>query len=211
MDGAPAGRAGYAMPPVVVSWVWASGSAAWLAPALLLALGFLGMVRLLWPAFVADHGMELAAFIVVWGVVGMAGAAFLARVLLGNVAVGDRVALIVAIGGIAIAATLQFSLHAWAVDKFGLFEPEYIGWTVLLPFGLTAVAVAMFGISLAPRVFDLAPRTSVVIGGLLSLATASLNLPGAVDGIASRALPLALALVASCIWVVCACWIAVRR
>jgi hypothetical protein len=199
------------MPPVVVGWVWAAGSAAWLVSALLLALAILGMVRMLWPAFVPDHGMELAAFVVAWCFLGMAGAAALARLLLGEVTIRHRAALIAAIAGMVVAATLQFALHGWAVDKFGLFDPEYIGWTILLPFGLVAVAVALFGVSLAPRAFDQAPRTSVVIGGLLALAAASLNLPGAADGIAPRAIPLAVALVASSLWVVGACWIAVRR
>jgi hypothetical protein len=182
------------VPAGVLTWIWAAGTVAWLVPAALLALGLLAMVRIVWPGFVPDHGMELAAFIATWGVLGMAGAAALARLLLGEVAIRHRAAIVAAGIGLAIAAVLQVALHDWAVAKIGYYEPDIIGPTTLLPFGLAALAVALFGVAVAPLGVDLAPRLSVMVGGLLALVIVALNLPGAVDGIAPRAVLLAITL-----------------
>lgn len=203
--------AGRFTPAGILTWIWAAATVAWLVPAALLALGVLAVVRVVWPGFVPDHGMELAAFIATWGVLGMAGAAAMARPLVGEVAIRHRAAIVAAGIGLAIAAALQVALHDWAVTKLGYYEPDIIGPTTLLPFGLAPLAVALFGIALAPHVLDLAPRLSVVTGGLLALVIVALNLPGTVDGIAPRAVPLAMALAVSALWVVGACWIAVRR
>ena len=182
------------MPPRLVSWIWVAASVAWLALALILAFGVVSWLpRLLWPSFAPDHGIELAAFTATWGVVGMAGAAALARVLLGGVAILPRTAL-VACAGLVIAAALQVVLHDWAVGKLGYYEPDAIGPTVMLPLALTALAVALFGVAVAPRAFDLAPRVAVVGGGVIVLAIVALNVPGALDGIAARAIALAVVL-----------------
>lgn len=203
--------AGRFMQAGILTWIWAAGTVACLVPGAFLALGLLAMVRIMWPGFVPGHGMELAAFIATWGVLGMGGAAALARLLLGEVAIRHRAPIVAAGIGLGIAAVLQVALHDWAVAKFVYYDPDHMGPTVLLPLCLAPVAVALFGIAIAPQAVDLAPRLSVVTGGLLALVIVVLNIPAGVDGIAPRAVPLAIALAVSSVWVVGACWIAARR
>lgn len=198
-------------PASVLTWAWAAASVAWLVPAALLAFGGLAMVRLAWPGFVLDHGMELAAFIVTWGVLGMAGTGVLARLVLGQVAILHQAALVAAGVGLAIAAALEVALHDWAVDKFGYFEPDLMGPTVMLPLGLAPLAVAMFGVAVAPPAFDLAPRIAVIAGGLTAMAVVALNLPGTLDGIAPRAIALAVVLASVPAYVLVSWAIALRR
>lgn len=200
------------MPLAVVGWIWAAGSVALLAPALLVAFGLVSWLpRLVLPQLWMDHGLELATTIVTWGAIGMLGAAGLARLLLGRVVILHRPPLLAAAAGLAIAAALQVALDSWAVNKFGYFEPEIMGPTVMLPFGLAALAVALFGVAVAPSGADLPPRISVIGGGLAALMAAVLNVPGAADGIAASAVPLAVVLTIVSGYVPTVWWIAVRR
>ena len=208
----PVGTAARSLPPRVVSWIWVAGCVAWLALALILAFGVVSWLpRLLWPSFAPDHGMELAAFIATWGVLGMAGAAALARLLLGGVASLRRTGLVAAGAGLVIAAALQVVLHDWAVGKLGYYETDAIGPTVMLPLALAALTVAMFGVAVAPRAFDLAPRVAVVAGGVIVLAIVTLNVPGALDGIAARAIALAVVLASVPGYILVSWAIALRR
>jgi hypothetical protein len=198
-------------PAAVLTWAWAAGSVVLLAPAALGALLLLAIVRIAWPGFVPDHGMELAAFIVTWGVLGMAGAASLARLILGQVEIVHRVALYASGVGLAIAAVLQVVLHDWAVGKLGYYEPDVIGPTVMLPLGLAPFAVAMFGVAVAQPPFDLAPRIAVIAGGLMAMGAVALNIPGTLDGIGARAIALAVVLASVPAYVLVSWAIALRR
>lgn len=182
-----------------------------LIPAVLGALLLLAIVRVAWPAFVPDHGMELAAFIVTWGVLGMAGAASLGRLILGQVEIVHRDALCASGVGLALAAVLQVVLHDWAVAKLGYYEPDVIGPTVMLPLGLAPFAVALFGVAVAHPAFDLAPRIAVIAGGLMAMGAVALNIPGTLDGIEARSIALAVVLASVPAYVLVSWAIALRR
>ena len=122
----------------------------------------------------------------------------------------DRLTLLCAAGGVVIAALVWITLRQWAVAKFGYLEPDLIGVTLLVPPGLVAIGVVLVGTLLSGSPGTLA-RLGVLAGSLVVLAMVATNLPSMVDGIASRAMPLATALAVSSVWVVAACWIAVRR
>ena len=118
--------------------------------------------------------------------------------------------LVWAASGIAVAILVRSTLVQWAEDKFGYLEPDIIGVTLLVPPGLVAVGLALLGVRLAGAPGTLA-RVAVLTGGLGVLAFIATNLPHGVDGLAPRAVPLAIALAVSSVWLVGACWIAVRR
>jgi hypothetical protein len=115
-----------------------------------------------------------------------------------------------AAAGVLVAWLVSTALADWAVAKFGYFEPDYIGVTVAVPAGLILVCLALVGTRLPGTVGTLA-ALAVVAGSLVVLGTIATNLPSAADGIAARAVPLALTLASSAIWVLMACWIAIRR
>lgn len=121
-----------------------------------------------------------------------------------------KLPLVSAATGIVLGVLVRETLGNWAVEKFGYFEPDMIRVTLLVPPGLVALGLALLGIHLAGAPGTVA-RLAVLTGGLAVLLLIATNLPSAVDGIAPRAIPLAIALAVSAVWVAWACWIAVRR
>jgi hypothetical protein len=122
----------------------------------------------------------------------------------------SQLTLALAVSSVAVAALVQTALGEWAVAKFGYLEPDIIGLTTAVPAGLVAIGLAVAG-TLLPDNAKTVAKLSVVAGSVVVLAIIATNVPSAADGIAARAVPLAVALAASSLWLLVACWIALRR
>lgn len=87
------------------------------------------------------------------------------------------------IAGAVLAAAVDASLHAWAAQRFGYFEPEIVGPTSIFFALVVAVTVAGFGSLIGPRRAALPPALAALAGvGMSGLALVG-NLGGLADGL----------------------------
>jgi hypothetical protein len=113
--------------------------------------------------------------------------------------------------GIALSAIVHFVLQEWQIARFGLPEPELVGWTAGLFAVLVGLSVAAFGAFIAPKQVVHWPLAAALVGaagvGLIVLA----NLPGLSDGIADDSWPLAVWVGISALYALGTADLAVRR
>jgi hypothetical protein len=163
-----------------------------LAWGLLSFFGFLLIPTLLiWPVGQAQQAFEaplpptLGVWILIWVVASGLWARIAARLTLGLQLPVGLWAWVMLAAGSAIAALQAAVLTAWTIARFGYNETEYVGPTAVLFLGVAAVAVAGFGVLIAPRSAVWSPLICVGLGVGLTLAILVENLPGLADGISA--------------------------
>jgi hypothetical protein len=138
------------------------------------------------------HLTEMAAWSVVWGGLSVVGVLAAARLAFGAWLPLHPAGLAIAVAGIALSATVHVVLQQWEIARFGIPEPEYIGWTAGLFAVLIGLAVASFGAFLAPRQVIGWPLAAVVIGAAGVALIILSNVSGLSDGIGDDSWPLAI-------------------
>lgn len=107
--------------------------------------------------------------------------------------------LILLTGAVVSAATVTI-LADWTIAKFGMNESELVGAMSVL-FGVIAgVAVAGFGVQVAPRGAAWSPMLAVAAGAVIGALIILSNVPGLGDGLGSHSGPLAVATVGAALY-----------
>jgi hypothetical protein len=143
------------------------------------------------------HVFEVAEWPIVWGALAMTGVMMAGRLAFGRWLRVGATAIVVAVVGIGLSAVVNVVLQQWAIARFGSMDADYIGWTAGVFALLVGLAVAAFGVFVAPRDAAQWPLAFVVVGfGLTTLIVAA-NVPGLANGIDPHSWPLAIWLVIS--------------
>lgn len=186
-------------------WLWA-------------ALTILGLVLAFFAAFgvavpVVSRGvfpdggpgslrLDLAGFLLLMGAFGMGAVLVAGRVAFGRwLSVRSGQVVLPAIG-IGIGIGVELALHEWARLSIGYYDVDFIGWTAALSFSVVLVAVAWFGVTVAPPGATAPPRIGLGLSALIVVLIVLSNVPGLDDGIGSNSWPLAFLVGASALFAI---------
>jgi hypothetical protein len=137
--------------------------------------------------------LDLASWLILFGLLGMAGAAIAARMAFGTWPGIVPADVTLPVLGLAIAAVEEILLHEWAESTALYYDWDLIGPTAGLSFALVFVAIAVFGMRIAPSGASAPPRIVAACAGLGVVAIVLSNLPDLADGI-GRGGPVATAI-----------------
>lgn len=168
---------------------WAALSFVFFVAALLAVLPFTAAVKLVWDT---PHLVEMAAWSPIWGVLSVLGVLVAAQLALGSWLRPPFLAVGVAAFGIGLSAVLNVVLQQWEVARFGITEPELVGPTAGLFAVLIGLAVAAFGVLIAPRRLIGWPLAAFALGFVLLAIIVLSNIPGLDNGIGPESWPLAI-------------------
>ncbi len=194
-------------------WAWAGLSVVALAIAFLTAFA-IATTLLSWaPLPNADEGLrfDLALFLILFGVLGMLGVLIAGHLALGrwlDVRAGD---IVLPSAGIALAVAEELALHEWAEASVGYYDSDFIGWTAGLSFTLVALAVARFGVAVAPEAVAAAPRIFAQLAAVLVIFIVLTNVPELGNGIGPHSWPIAILIGAAGLYAVAAVGIGLAR
>jgi hypothetical protein len=182
------------LPPAAAALVWL----------LISFCGFIAVVALLvWPIRQLEqlvawpHPASLAVWAFGWVIGGGLVALAAARLVFGAWLEARADAWLLLLGGATMSAAQVGVLSDWTIARFGYNDAELVGPMALL-FGVIAgVAVAGFGVLVAPRRAAWAPFLAVAGGVALGLWIIASNAPGLSDGLALNSGTLALVAVAA--------------
>jgi hypothetical protein len=170
-------------------WLWAGISfAAWFA-SLWIALPLAGLVG---SGPEAGLRWDLAAFLALNGALSMAAALGVGRLAFGRWLAVSRTDLVLPALGVVLAIAAELALHEWAWLTIGYYDWDFIGWTAGLSFSIVLVAVAWFGLSVAPRGAAAPPRIGLGLSATLVILIVLSNVPGLGDGVGPNSWPLAI-------------------
>lgn len=187
---------------------WAALSFVFFLAALFAVLPVIAAVQLVWDA---PHLAQMAVWSPVWGILSVLGVLVAARLVLGTWLQPPRVAVGIAVVGIALSAIVNVVLQQWEMTRFGITEPELVGPTAGLFAVLIGLAVAGFSAFVAPRRLIGWPLGAVVLG-FTGVAIVELsNLPGLANGIPTESWPLAIWVGLSGVYAVVVTALVVRR
>jgi hypothetical protein len=149
------------------------------------------------PALVPDAGpgslrLDLAGLLALIGTFGVGAVLVAGRVAFGAWLEVRARHLILPAAGVALAIGVELALHEWARLSIGYYDWDFIGWTAGLSFSVVLVAVAWFGVTVAPPFARLPPRIGLGLGAALVLLIVLSNLQGLGDGIGPNSVPLAM-------------------
>ena len=138
------------------------------------------------------HTIEMAEWPIVWGALAVAGVLIAGRLVFGRWLRVGVSAIVLAGVGIGLSVVVNVVLQQWAVARFGVMDADYVGWTAGLFTVLIGLAVAAFGVYVAPRHAVRWPLAFVVLGFALTAVIVAANVPGLSDGIDPESWPLAI-------------------
>jgi hypothetical protein len=174
-------------------------------------LSFLGFIAtfsaLVWPigqlqqVGVLTHPSSLGVWAFTWVLASGLLALVAARLGFGQwLEVRPGAWLILLTGAVVSAATVTI-LADWTIAKFGMNESELVGPMSLL-FGVIAgVAVAAFGVQVAPRGAAWSPLLAVAGGAVIGASIILSNIPGLADGLGRHSGPLAVVTVVAAAYI----------
>jgi hypothetical protein len=193
--------------PVTERWPLAPWMLA-LAWGILSFLGFVATVSVLvWPlgqlqqAGVLSHPSSLGVWAFTWvlgsGLVALAAA----RVVFGRWLDVRPAAWLLLIVGAVVSGALVVILAQWTIAKFGMNESDLVGPMSLLFGFIAGVAVAGFGVQVAPRGAAWSPFLAVVGGAVIGISIVLSNVPGLDDGLGRNSGPLAIVTVVAAAYI----------
>ena len=188
--------------------IWAVLSFAIFVAALFATLPILAVVNWLGDL---PHLAEMAAWSLVWGGLSLIGVVVAARLAFGAWLPVHPPGVMIAVVGVALSAVVHVVLQEWEIARFGVPEPEYVGWTAGLFAVLIGLAVAVLGVFLAPKPAIGWPVSAVLLGAAGVAVILVINIPGLADGIADDSWPLAIWVGLSGLYVLVASGASVRR
>jgi hypothetical protein len=157
---------------VPASLAWATLSCVGFVAALFATLPVMAVAQMVAPI---SHLWEMAAWSVIWGCLSLACVLIAARLAFGRWLAITPLAVIGASVGIALSAIVHVVLQQWEIDRFGIVDPDMVGWTAG-PFAvLIGQATAVFGSLIAPAGARGWPVALTVGGALLGLAVVASN------------------------------------
>jgi hypothetical protein len=194
-------------------WVWAALTIVGLVAAFFAAFGVAAAV--VSPVLLPNAGpgalrLDLASFLGLIGTFGMGAVLIAGRVAFGTWLDVRGRHLILPAAGIVLAIGVELALHEWARLSIGYYDWDFIGWTAGLSFSVVLVAVAWFGVAVAPPSAQLPPRIGLVLGAVLVVLIVLSNVPALGDGIGPNSMPLAMLVGSSAGYAIAAIVISVR-
>jgi hypothetical protein len=112
-----------------------------------------------------------------------------------------RGAWLVLAAGAGVSAAQIVVQAAWSLARFGTVDPQLVGPTYLFFLVDAGVAIAGFGVLVAPRRAIWSPVVAVFAGVLLAIALAFANVHGLADGLAAGSELLLGAMVISALYI----------
>lgn len=183
----------------------------WIAALAWAILSFGGFVAailaLVWPVAQVEqvvglsHPVNLGIWAFAWVLAGGLLALLAARLAFGRWLDVRPAAWLILLSGAVVSAATVGILADWTIARFGLNESELVGPMSLL-FGVIAgVAVAGFGVQVAPRWAAWSPLVAVGGGAVIGIAIILSNTPGLADGLGRDSGPLAVVTVAAALYI----------
>ena len=186
-------------------WLWAALTIVGLVVALFAAFGVAISVvsRAVFPDAVSSGlRLDLAGFFLLIGAFGIGAVLIAGRAAFGRWLEVRPRHLILPAAGIALAIGIELALHEWARLSIGYYDWDFIGWTAGLSFAVVLIAVAWFGVLVAPLGAGSPPRIGLGLSALLIFLVVLSNVPGLGDGIGPNSLPLAILVGSSAIYAI---------
>jgi hypothetical protein len=203
------------VPPVTAAraWLWAALTIVGLVVAFLAAFG-VAVTVISWALF-PDAGqgslrLDLAGLLFLIGTFGTGALLAAGRVAFGSWLDVRPRQLIPPAAGVGVAIGVELALHQWAWLSIGSYDWDLIGWTAGLSFCVVLVAVAWFGVTVAPRGATAPPRIGLGLSALLVLLIVLSNVPGVGDGIGPQGWSLAILVGSAAIYAIGAVTTALR-
>jgi len=187
---------------------WATLSFGMFVAALYAVLPILAVVN--WFADL-PHLTEMAVWSVLWGGLSLLGVVVAARLAFGAWLPLPPTGIAIAVIGVVLSAIVHVVLQQWEIARFGVPEPEYVGWTAGMFAVLIGLATATFGVFLAPKQVVGWPLAAVLLGCAGVAFIVLSNVPGLRDGIADDSWPLAICIGLSAVYALGAAGLVVRR
>ncbi|HET7082203.1 MAG TPA: hypothetical protein VFJ00_00635, partial [Candidatus Limnocylindria bacterium] len=100
-----------------------------------------------------------------------------------------------------VSGASEVILAQWTIAKFGMNESDLVGPMSLLFGFIAGVAVAGFGVQVAPRAAAWVPLLCVVGGAVIGISIILSNLPGLSDGLGRNSGPLAAVTVTAAVYI----------
>lgn len=179
-----------------------------LAWAILSFLGFIATFgALVWPigqlqqVGLLSHPESLGVWAFSWVVGSGLVALAAARAVFGRWVEVSPSAWRLLIVGAIVSAVLEVILAQWLIAQFGMNDSELVGPMWYLFGFIAGVAVAGFGVQVAPRVAAVVPLVAVLGGVLIGISIILSNLPGLSDGLGPNSGPLAVVTVAAAAYI----------
>lgn len=186
-------------------WLWAALTIVGLVLAFFAAFGVAISVvsRAVIPdAVSAGMRLDLAGFLFLIGTFGIGAVLIAGRAAFGRwLEVRPRHLILPAVG-IALAIGVELALHEWAKASIGHYDWDFIGWTAGLSFSLILVAIARFGVIVAPPGAAAPPRIGLGLSAILVILIVLSNVPGLGDGIGPNSWLLAILVGSSAIYAI---------
>lgn len=176
-------------------WLWALLTIVGLVIAFLAAFGAAVVVvsRGMVPdAVPGGLRLDLGVFLLLIGAFGIGAVLVAARVAFGSWLEARPPHLVLPAAGITLAIGIELALHEWARESIGQYDWDFIGWTAGLSFGVVLIAVAWFGVIVAPPGAGAPPRIGLGLSAIVVILVALSNVPGLGDGIGPHSWPLAI-------------------
>ena len=151
---------------------------------------------------------DLALWLLCFGALGLLGVLVAVRVAFGRrleVRV-EHVAL--ATVGIAVAIAVELTLHEWAEASIGFYDSDFVGWTAGLSFSVVVLAIALFGLLVAPSDARTPPKLGTRLAVVLVLFIIVSNVPALEDGIGPNSWPLVISIGLAGVYAIAAATIA---
>jgi hypothetical protein len=173
------------VPKWSLPWIWAlvggiaCGGSAFLALAL---VGTLDLLVIHSQPGTLTHGLDLSAWLILWAVLSMIGV-LLATVLAGQAVRLQPTTVPVTLTGVVLSAAFQLSLQQWAAGRQIDYAHDLIGFTMIVPEWVIAIALSLFALDQAPSPIRPVVRFAglgCVVAMLLIIGS---NLRGIEDGI----------------------------
>ena len=158
-------------------------------------------------ALIADAGpgslrFDLAGFLLLIGAFGIGAVLVAGRMAFGSWLEARPRHLILPATGVALAIAVELALHEWAEASIGYYDWQFIGWTAGLSFAVVLVAIAAFGVAVAPTSARPPPAIALGLGAALVLLIVLANVPGLGDGIGPNSAPLAILVGSSALYAI---------
>jgi hypothetical protein len=144
-------------------------------------------------AFTFSHSVMLGLWALSWVPVTGLATMGAARITLGAWPNVPALAWLVLLLGAVVSAAHVWIVADWSIARFGFNDPDFVGSTFLLFAVVAGVAVAGFGVQLAPLWAAWLPLLALVGGGALAVSIIASNIPGLRDGLAADSGTLAAA------------------
>ena len=152
--------------------------------------------------------IDLALWLLCFGALGLLGVLVAARLAFRRWLPVRAEHLALAALGIAIAIGVELALHEWAEASIGFYEWDLVGWTAGLSFSVVVLAIALFGLAVAPSGAGSPPKLGTRLAVVLVLFIVLSNVPVLEDGIGPHSWPLVISIVLAGVYAIAGATIA---